>query len=71
MKLHEKCEYVTDVALRLSLIQIHLDLKSGWDLTSKPRINWDGCDLTNEIDNMKILIKFKWNWVKISLQLIN
>jgi hypothetical protein len=61
MKLHEKCEYVIDVALRLSLIQIHLDLKSGWDFTFKPRINWDGCDLTNQKDNMKKLIKFKWN----------
>jgi hypothetical protein len=59
MKLHEKCEYLIDVALRFSLIQIHLDLKSGLDFTSKPRVNWDGCGLTNQIDNMKILIKFK------------
>jgi hypothetical protein len=44
-----------DLALKLSLIIIHLNLEIGCDLDQKPigMEVWDGCGLDNQIDDMK------------------
>ncbi len=68
MKLHERSEYEIDLALRLSLIKTHFNLKFGQDFTFGPRINWDGMDVVYT-KNMKISIKCRQNWVEISLRL--
>lgn len=74
MKFHERCEYVIDLTFRLIIVKIHLNLKSNQDFTCEPKnqLGWTftlNVAETNQIDDMKILIKCKQNLDKFSLRL--
>lgn len=74
MKFHERCEYVIDLTFRLIIVKIHLNLKSNQDFRCEPKnqLGWTfnlNVAETNQIDDMKILIKCKQNLDKFSLRL--